>query len=154
MFANCTTPQRIWTTYRDRGLPVALLGSHPCLLTDDRFGMVTMPRILGYEVSTAVHTAPVMLHTRSNRVGFLVRYPADSLDPDLVRRLDELGVTIVARGSRIMLPHSDRQLGWSPVWVVEPGYVTTLPLQAVVLDAVCAVAGGVPTAPPSHASTT
>ncbi|GAJ80291.1 hypothetical protein NBRGN_026_00440 [Nocardia brasiliensis NBRC 14402] len=133
---------------------MTLLGSHPCLLTDDRFGMVTMPRILGYEVSAAVHTAPVMLHTRSNRVGFLVRYPADTLEPDLVRRLDELGVMIVARGNRIMLPHSDRQLGWSPVWVVEPGYVTTLPIQAVVLNAVCAVAGGVPSSGSSRASTT
>ncbi|WP_230464797.1 hypothetical protein [Nocardia seriolae] len=141
MYESCCSPHEAAHVLRARyGLPVEMYADRPLLTIGAAVEALGVPRTLGEQVRERlswVPSIPVIADPRERGWTFLIAppLPYHPVPQRLRIFLQGYGVTLPGRGSRIMLPTSDREPGWH--WVSEPEQGRLrLPHRAIVLAAV------------------
>ncbi|GAB0101310.1 hypothetical protein JMUB6875_02740 [Nocardia sp. JMUB6875] len=141
MFESCCSTHESAHLLRARyGLPVEMFADRPLITIGAAIEALTLPEPLARQVRLRVSwvpSAPAIADPRDRRWTFLVAppLPYHAVPQRLRRFLQDHGVTIPARGSRILLPTSDEPSGWHWAGEPEPGRLC-LPHRAVLLAAV------------------
>ncbi|WP_216897083.1 hypothetical protein [Nocardia alni] len=137
MFESCYTPDDVAHVLRNRhGLPVELEAYRPTIVSGSRIGAISLPMELGYRVLNLLpdRPVPVVGNPPDTIWTFLVGSVFPPLLARTVRRWAARGVTVHARGHRVLMPMSDSGLGWRWACAPEAGPLR-LPSRGQVLDA-------------------
>lgn len=143
MYESCCTPYDIAHVLRRRyGLPVDLDSYRPTLVCGARIGAIDIPAHMAGpvldELTNAAAgeqiSAPVIRNPRDTVWTFLVR-PIGPITAARRRQLAESGVTVRARGRRVILPVTDSGFGWRWVGEPAPGRLR-LPQRATILETI------------------
>ncbi|WP_157101243.1 hypothetical protein [Nocardia shimofusensis] len=129
------------------GLPVDLESHRPTLVCGARVGAIDIPAQMAVPVLDALTTAatteeisaPVIRNPRDTVWTFLIR-PVGPITAAQQRHLAECGITVRARGRRVILPVTDSGFGWRWVGEPTPGRLR-LPQRATILATIDRMGG-------------